>query len=102
MAILPPRTLMTAAFALSGWLTFGPGRADTMAMRDYHLLDIGMSQAEVEYRVGPPDRESVLDGGLYGVTKTIWYYIPKGPNGWITEITFDANGRIKDKKRYKP
>ena len=88
---------------LGGSLLSLPSVADTMPMRDYHLLDIGMSQAEVEYRVGPPDRESVFHGGYHGgTTKIIWYYIPDGPNGWITEIIFDARGRIKDTRRYKP
>lgn len=76
--------------------------ADTMPMRDYHLLDIGMSQAEVLYRVGPPDRESVFEGGYHGTTKVIWYYIPNHPGGWITEVIFDSHGEIKDTKRYKP
>lgn len=76
--------------------------ANGPSMRDYHLLDIGMSQAEVEYRVGPPDRESVLGDGLHGPTRIIWYYIPDKDNGWISEIIFDAHGRIRDLKRYKP
>jgi len=83
-------------------LAVPPARADTMPMQDFHLLDIGMSQAEVLYRVGPPDRETVFDGGHHGVTRVIWYYIPHRPNGWITEIIFDSHGRIKDTKRYKP
>ncbi len=76
--------------------------ADSLSMRDYHLLDIGMSQAEVEYRVGPPDRESVLGDGIHGPTRIIWYYIPDAANGWISEIIFDSHGRIRDLKRYKP
>ena len=88
---------------LCGSLPGTPLFADSMPMRDYHLLDIGMSQAEVEFRVGPPDRESVFNGGPYsGPTKIIWYYIPDSPNGWITEIIFNSNGRINDMKRYKP
>ncbi len=73
-------------------------------MRDFHLLDTGMSQAEVLYRVGPPDRESVFDGGYHGgPTKIIWYYIPaRSASAWITEIIFDGNGEIQDTKRYKP
>lgn len=76
--------------------------AEAMAMRDYHFLDTGMSQAEVLYRVGPPDRESVFGDGIHGASRIIWYYIPSNSRGWITEIIFDSNGVIRDTKRYKP
>lgn len=76
--------------------------AEAMAMRDYHFLDTGMSQAEVLYRVGPPDQESVFGDGIYGASKIIWYYIPNNSDDWITEIIFDSNGRIRDTRRYKP
>lgn len=94
-ALALPCLLSTALFS-------PPLPADAMAMRDYHLLDTGMSQAEVLHRVGPPDQESVFDGGYYGPAKVIWYYMPQRSSGWITEIIFDSNGRIKDMKRYKP
>lgn len=104
---MAPVILRTAVSLLlllaAGLAAISQAHADTMPMRDFHLLDIGMSQAEVEYRVGPPDRESVFDGGYYGgPRKIIWYYIPQNPNGWITEIIFDSHGKIKDTKRYKP
>lgn len=94
--LFPASCIRRVALALS-LAVAAPAAADTMPMRDFHLLDIGMSQAEVEYRVGPPDRESVFDGGFHGgPTKIIWYYIPDNPNGWITEIIFDSHGRIRD------
>ncbi|MCS3902726.1 hypothetical protein J2T55_000730 [Methylohalomonas lacus] len=89
------RTLLLALMPLTAG-------ADSLDLRDYSLLDTGMSQAEVEYRVGPPDRESVLGDGIHGPTRIIWYYIPASANGWISEIIFDSHGRIRDLKRYKP
>lgn len=94
------RLIPTLAFLLT--LVCPPLHADGMDMRDFHLLDTGMSQAEVLQRTGPPDRESVFDGGYHGTTKIIWYYIPRNRNGWITEVIFDSNGEIKDLKRYRP
>lgn len=97
-----PSFLKLPVFVLMLGLLPPTAGADSLGMRDYHLLDIGMSQAEVEYRVGPPDRESVFGDGIYGPTRVIWYYIPDRDNGWISEIIFDAHGRIRDLKRYKP
>lgn len=103
MNLVIARIAVSLLLLTGGLATALLAMADTMPMRDYHLLDIGMSQAEVEYRVGPPDRESVFHSGPYGGPgKIIWYYIPRNPNGWITEIIFDSNGEIKNTKRYKP
>lgn len=93
---------MLAGLVLAGMLIAPSVAAESMAMRDYHLLGVGMSEAEVLYRVGPPDRESVLNDGFFGPSGFVWYYIPSKPRGWITEIIFDPRGRIKDMKRYKP
>ncbi|MDN5882960.1 MAG: hypothetical protein L0H37_11385, partial [Nitrosospira sp.] len=86
--------LVTLLSALA-WL---PSASAAMDMRDYNLLDIGMSLAEVEVRVGPPDRETVYGYG----DKIIWYYLPDSQNGWITEIIFNSGGRVNNLKRYKP
>lgn len=97
----PSRAVTAGLLLLAVWLS-PVATADGMAMRDYHLLDNDMSQAEVLQRVGPPDRESVFGDGVFGPTRIIWYYIPSARDGWITEIIFDAQGRIRDTKRYKP
>jgi len=96
------RTAVSLLLLAAGLAAMSQAHADTMPMRDFHLLDIGMSQAEVLYRVGPPDHETVFGGSIHGITRVIWYYIPQNPNGWITEIIFDSHGRIKNTKRYKP
>lgn len=92
----------TLTLLLAVSLPLAPAGAESMAMRDYHLLDIGMSEAEVLHRVGPPDHETVVNDGFFGPSGFVWYYIPTEPRGWITEIIFDSHGRIKDTRRYKP
>ena len=63
-----------------------------------------MSEAEVLYRVGPPDHETPYYGHHHELTGKIWYYIPDGDfsGDWFTEINFGSRGRIRDLRRFKP
>ncbi len=81
----------------------GLGRSEQMDMRDFIRLSEGMTEAEVLYRVGPPDYESVYHDNHY-VTRKIWYYIPErsGSSGWITEIVYHHDGTVTDLKRTRP
>lgn len=70
--------------------------ADEIDMRDYIKLSKGMSEAEVLYRLGPPDHETVKSDYHQNVLRKSWFFIPLPQNTgkWITEIEFDSNGRI--------
>lgn len=77
--------------------------AEAIDMRDYIRLRNGMSEAEVLYRLGPYDHETVrMDRYDYVLEKT-WFYIPgsNSSNKWITEIRFDSKGHVVDLDRYK-
>ena len=78
--------------------------AASIDMHDFIRLKTGMSEAEVLYRVGPYDHETVTYG-YYGTLYKIWYYIPAinetSNKKWITEIKFDNSGRISALDRYK-
>lgn len=80
--------------------------ADSVSMQDYNLLSNGMSEAEVLYRLGPYDHETVAVGLYNNVLHKTWYYIPlpdeNSNRKWITEIRFDGNGRVITRDRYKP
>ena len=70
--------------------------ADEIDMRDYIKLRKGMSEAEVLYRVGPPDHETSRTDFFHDVVRRTWFFIPsqQGSGKWISEIEFDASGRI--------
>lgn len=78
-----------------------PGRADMIPMRDFIRLKNGMSEAEVLYRVGTPDHESLYMDYHHNVLRKVWYYIPArtASNAWITEITFDHAGVVQSLQR---
>ena len=77
--------------------------ADMIPMRDFILLKRGMSEAEVLYRIGVYDYESVRTDYHHNVVEKRWYYIPvnKGSNQWITEIVINHFGEIKSLDRYR-
>ena len=85
-------------------LLYGPlASADAIDMQDYILLRNGMTEAEVLYRIGPYDHETIKsDRYNYILTKT-WFYIPphNSTNKWITEIRFDANGKVVSRDRHR-
>ncbi|MBI2994928.1 MAG: hypothetical protein HYY48_12250 [Gammaproteobacteria bacterium] len=72
-------------------------------MRDYIRLDRGMSEAEVLYRVGPYDHQSISSDHYHNIIRKTWYYIPERRNSdsWITEIEFDHGGIIQSLRRYR-
>ena len=69
---------------------------------DFRLLDRGMSEAEVLLRVGPPDRETVINN--FFVYKKIWYYIPDGhySGDYLTKLNFDIHDNVSSIERIKP
>ncbi len=79
--------------------------ADGIDMRDYITLRSGMTEAEVLYKFGPSDHETIRSDRLDFVLSKTWFYIPiRGNNGsdkWITEIKFDSNGRLIKRDRYR-
>jgi hypothetical protein len=82
-------------------------RAAEVDFRDYLRLDEGMTEAEVLYRLGPADHETVLsdfpDGFYHVPFRKRWAYLPpRGHSGWITEITFNYDGRVSSIDRYPP
>ena len=77
--------------------------AEAIDMRDYIRLRNGMSEAEVLYRLGPYDHETVRTDRYNYVLEKTWFYIPSHDSTikWITEIQFNSKGKIVDLDRYK-
>ena len=77
--------------------------ADAIDMRDYNLLKNGMTEAEVLYRVGPYDHETIKSDHYNHIFSKTWFYIPskKGTNKWITELKFNGNGVLISRDRYR-
>lgn len=85
----------------------GAVAASEIDLRDYIKIDEGMSEAEVLYRLGPYDYETVYGFGFgyHGRLPTYkrWAYLPaRGHNGWITEISFSYDGHVSRLERYRP
>ena len=59
--------------------------ADAIAMRDYITLRTGMSEAEVLYKFGPSDHETIRSDRLDFVLSKTWFYIPIRSIGIIRE-----------------
>ena len=70
--------------------------ADAIDMRDYIKLRKGMSEAEVLYRLGSPDHETIKSDHHHNILRKTWFFIPalRSSDKWITEIELDSNGRI--------
>jgi outer membrane protein assembly factor BamE (lipoprotein component of BamABCDE complex) len=87
-------------------LCSGIARADSIPMTDFIQLKTGMTEAEVLYRVGVYDHETVATDYFHNVIQKTWYYIPahseRSNSHWITEIVFDGTGRMISIDRYKP
>ena len=77
--------------------------ADEIDMRDYILLKNGMTEAEVLFRVGPPNHETIKSDHYNYVFSRTWFYIPdQGSNGkWISELKFNADGELISRDRYR-
>lgn len=77
--------------------------ADMIPMRDFNQLKRGMTEAEVLFRVGLYDYESVYTDHYNNIIRKVWYYIPvnRGSNAWITEIVINRLGEIQSLERYR-
>jgi hypothetical protein len=77
--------------------------ADAIDMRDYTLVKNEITEAEVLYKFGAPDHETVNSDFHRNILSKTWFYIPKknGTNKWISEFKFDGNGRLITKDRYR-
>lgn len=95
-SLIPLILSLTALFSTSI-------KADMIAMRDFIQLKRGMSEAEVLYRVGRYDYQSVRTDYHHNIVEKRWYYIPakEGSNKWITEIVINNFGEIKSMDRYR-
>lgn len=77
--------------------------ADAIDMRDYILLKRDMTEAEVLYKFGAPDHETVNSDYHHNILNKTWAYIPRKNNfnKWITEFKFNGNGQLISKNRYR-
>jgi hypothetical protein len=103
MVPLPMRLITLCCMLM---LATGAAAAE-VDFRDYIGLNEGMTEAEVLYRLGPCDHETFLDDFPVGFhhlpLRKRWAYLPpRGQSGWITEITFNAAGRVSSLERYPP
>jgi hypothetical protein len=99
-----PRLIFLVATTLAAMLYgMASARADMIAMRDFNLLKRGMSEAEILFRIGPSDHESLYLDYHHNPLRRVWYYIPeqRGSDAWITEIEFDHLGRVQELRRYR-
>ena len=76
--------------------------ADAIEMRDYITIRTGMSEAEILYKFGPSDHETIRSDRLDFVLSKTWFYIPirSSNDKWITGIKFDSNGKLIKLDRY--
>lgn len=94
------RLLFTAILAMAAVRPAYPGE---VALPDFNLLSEGMSEAEVLYRLGPYDHETVYTDYYRFPIRKRWAYLPApGRRGWITEITFNHSGQVDRIDRYRP
>ena len=79
--------------------------ADSVSMRDYNLLTNGMSEAEILYRLGPYDHETIAHDYYQNIMHKTWFYIPTqsevSNRQWITEIKFNSQGVVTQLNRYR-
>ena len=77
--------------------------ADAIEMRDYITIRTGMTEAEILYKFGPSDHETIRSDRLDYTLSRTWFYIPvrNSNNKWITEIKFDSNGKLIKRDRYR-
>ena len=77
--------------------------AEGIDMRDYITLRTGMTEAEVLYKFGPSDHETIRSDRLDFILSKTWFYIPDRSDSekWITEIKFGSNGRLIKRDRYR-
>ncbi len=81
-------------------LALSAARADEIPFHQYRLLERGMSSAEVQYRVGAPDRETLVNTQY--VFRRIWYYLPeRSTGGWLSRIEFGPDDRVDALARHR-
>ena len=104
MKRISPPLLLSMLLSLAGAISVPAGAAAAeVDMRDYIMIDEGMTEAEVLYRLGPYDYETVFSDYYHFPIRRRWAYLPAyGRRGWITEITFDHRGRVQQIERYRP
>lgn len=104
MKRISPPLLFSMLLSLAGTISVPTGAAAAeVDMRDYIMIDEGMTEAEVLYRLGPYDYETVFSDYYHFPIRRRWAYLPAyGRRGWITEITFDHRGRVQQIERYRP
>ncbi len=95
-----PARRLSCCLSLS--LCLSPLSASEVVLRDYTLLSNGMSEAEVLYRLGPYDHETIYFDHWRAPVRKTWYYVPESRSGWITEIVFDAGGHVQSLERTRP
>lgn len=70
-----------------------------LSLRDFGLIQPGMSEAQIRMMFGPPDQESVDSVNTeLGITRKSYYYVKPGFNANISRIIF-TNGSVTDKLR---
>jgi hypothetical protein len=104
MKRISPPLLFSTLVSLAATISVPAGAAAAeVDMRDYIMIDEGMTEAEVLYRLGPYDYETVFSDYYHFPIRRRWAYLPAyGRRGWITEITFDHRGRVQQIERYRP
>lgn len=86
------------------FVLYGPlASAEAIDMRDYIILKNKITEAEVLYRFGAPDHETINSDHRNFIQSKTWFYIPakSGSNKWITEFKFNGNGKLISKDRYR-
>ena len=74
-----------------------------MPFEVYRMLSLGMSEAEILKRAGPPSYVVPNTTGAFGLLAPIssasrYYYL----GDWIVTVTFDLSGRVINLDRSRP
>ncbi len=86
------------------FVLYGPlASAEAIDMREYIILKNEVTEAEVLYRFGAPDHETINSDNFHQLLSKTWFYIPaqSGSNKWITEFKFNGNGKLISWDRYR-
>jgi len=97
------KTILLLLVLIYGSLASQLSSADAIDMRDYILLRNAISEAEVLYKFGISDHETISSDYHHNILSKTWFYIPKknSTNKWITEFKFNSNGKLIAKDRYR-
>lgn len=77
--------------------------ADAIDMRDFIIVKSDITEAELLYKFGAPDHETVNSDRYNYILSKTWFYIPEknDSNKWVSEFRFNGNGRLISKDRYR-